>query len=69
MSNEWSAGSLWIGEKQPEYILTICKDGREVVRIKQDGNVIIAEGVSLEEASIAFWQAVEELGKRRTPWR
>lgn len=36
---------------------------REYVRIKPDGTVKIAEGVELDEAARAFWEAVERVRK------
>jgi len=32
----------------------------EVVRISNDGRVVLSPGVTVDEASLAFWQAMED---------
>lgn len=52
--------SLSIGA-QPA-ALTITDEGREVIRIKQDGTVSINDTLTLDEASEMFWTNVSDIG-------
>ena len=48
-----------------EATLTINSgNGVEIVRVRQDGNVWINPTATLNEAAIAFWNAVRSIGRQ-----
>lgn len=49
------------GNITPTHNLVISDGIREVIRIMKDGRVVLAPGLTLDEASSAFWRAIEEL--------
>ena len=37
------------------------QSGKVIFKIKPDGSVVLDDGVSLDEAATAFWDAVEQM--------
>jgi len=46
-------------------LFSVMQQGKLMVTIKVDGSVVIAPGVSLDDAAKAFWVAVEKHGHER----
>jgi len=55
--------NLGIGATVPEGYIHIASNGGEtIVRITHDGRVIVNPKYTTDEAALAFWQAVTQLG-------
>jgi hypothetical protein len=44
-----------------EFSIAIARGSQIVCEITKDGSVVLAEGISVDEAARAFWDAVEQM--------
>lgn len=49
------------------YFVIIGPGAQELIRVASDGTVTLAEGLSIDDASILFWQKLQELAAVSQP--